>query len=61
LIFKVDSENLALAKLISLTKSSYIPKPKINKTIPIKNKSIDDIILNRSWLLFTIPVSNKGL
>ena len=39
---------LSIVASISLTKSSYIPKPKINKTIPIKNKSIDDIILNKS-------------
>ena len=49
LIFRVDSVNFALAKSISLTNNSYIPKPKISSTIPIKNKSIAEIILNNKY------------
>ena len=41
-MIKVESLNFELAKSISLTKSSYTPKPKINKTIAIINKSIEE-------------------
>ena len=60
-IFNVESANLPLAKSISLINNSYTPKPKINKTIPIKNKSIDEIILNNKLLLLLISWLNKGL
>ena len=35
--------------------------PKIKRTIPIRNKSIDEIILNKNWLLSSITFENKGL
>ena len=51
LIFRVESANLFFAKSISLINSSYTPNPNINRTIPIRNKSIDEIILNNKSLL----------
>ena len=48
LIFNVESKNFPFAKSISLINSSYTSNPKINKTIAIKNKSIDEIILNNN-------------
>lgn len=61
LIFNVYSVNFAFAKSISLTNNSYIPNPNINSTIPIRNKSIAEIILNKSSLLFEIESSKRGL
>ena len=49
------------AKSISLIKSSYTPNPNINKTIPIRNKSIDEIILNNKSLFDVISSLNIGL
>ena len=60
LIFKVESENFPFAKSISLIKSSYTPNPKINNTIPIKNKSMDEMMPNSKSLLFVMVESNKG-
>ena len=60
LILSVESANLSLAKLISLIKSSYTPNPNINKTMPIKNKSIDDIILKSNSLLVSILLFSRG-
>ena len=60
-IWRVDSINLAFAKSISFTNNSYTPNPNINNTIPIKNKSIEEIILKRNWLLLSISDLNIGL
>ena len=55
----VESANLSLAKFISLMNNSYTPNPNINKTMPIKNKSIDEIILKSNSLLVSILLFSK--
>ena len=60
-IIKVESLNFEFIKSISLTKSSYIPNQKINKTIAIINKSIEDMILKRTSLFSVIEESISGL